>query len=228
MAGVTREILNCGIDDAEIVSRVRAGETALYEILMRRHNQRMFRIARGILGNDAEAEDVMQEAYVRAFVHLDQFEGRAKFSTWLARIAVHECLARLRRREGTEEIDAAPGWEERHLDALPRQRDPEMICSNEELRRVLETAVDRLPEGYRAVFVLREIEELSTHETAEALGITGRAAKIRLHRARAALRKQIYHLAGAGASSAFPLHLERCDRVVSAVFKRLAPSGTTE
>jgi RNA polymerase sigma-70 factor (ECF subfamily) len=198
------------LSDEVIVERVRAGETALYEVVMRRYNARLYRVARGILGSDAEAEDVMQEAYVRAFVHLDQFAGRARFSTWLTKIAVHEALLRARRRARLEE----PGDRLRTTDP-----DTEAQAANEELRRALEAAVDSLPQTYRSVFVLREMEEMSTADVASCLGITSEAVKIRLHRARAQLRKRLHEKTPPRAAYAF--HLSRCDRVVAAVFARI-------
>src|SRR5687768_14283533 len=112
------------MSDEEVVRRVIAGETALYEILMRRHNQRLYRAARAILGNDGEAEEVMQEAYVRAYIHLEQFDGRAKFSTWLTKIAVHEALARARKRRKIVEIDATSGSAEGHMSLQSKEPSP--------------------------------------------------------------------------------------------------------
>ncbi|HYW48494.1 MAG TPA: RNA polymerase sigma factor [Bryobacteraceae bacterium] len=212
-----------GTPDEEVVERVRAGETALYEILMRRYNQRLYRVARSILRNDADAEDVMQEAYVRAYEHLNQFAGEAGFSTWLTKIAVYEALGRLRCSGRTERLDSV-------LDAdlyirakvSSRTRDPERQAYDHELRLVLERAIGALPEIYRLVFVLRTVEGLAVAETAACLGIGAEAVKIRLHRARSLLRKDLRHRAGVVTAEAFPFHLSRCDRVVEAVFQRIA------
>jgi RNA polymerase sigma-70 factor, ECF subfamily len=145
------------LSDEEVVARVLAGETAMFEIVMRRHNQRLYRVARAILRNDGEAEDVMQDAYVRAYEHLDQFAGKAKFSTWLTRIAVHEALARQRRGNRYQELEP---MSEREGDPMDRfaslAPDPEQQASNSEVRRLLEDAVEKLPDAYRTIFILRK------------------------------------------------------------------------
>ncbi|HEY5907914.1 MAG TPA: RNA polymerase sigma factor [Vicinamibacteria bacterium] len=213
--------------DEEIVERVKAGESALFETLMRRYNQRLYRIARSILRDESEAEDVMQQAYVNAFTHLDQFAARAKFSTWLTRIAVHEALGRARRRERLKPIDHSPDEPESPSSVLHDQRpDPERQAQTAELRRLLEAAIDGLPQVYRSVFLLREGEGLDTQEAAECLEISEEAVRTRLHRARALLRRRLYESAGATSGSAFAFHLSRCDRVVAAVFNQLGLSGT--
>ena len=208
-------------DDA-LVPRILAGESALFERIMRRHNQRLFRAARAILNDDAEAEDVMQETYTRAFAHLGQFRGEAQLGTWLVRIAVHEAFARVRRRRrlaplppGDDDVETLP------MPDRPTPIDPEREANNAELRRLLEHAIDELPETYRTVFVLREVEGLSTAMTSECLGVSEEVVKTRLSRARLRLRDQLYERAGAQASSAFTFGAERCDRVVAAVLTRL-------
>jgi RNA polymerase sigma-70 factor, ECF subfamily len=211
-----------GWSDQEIVDRVKGGETALYEIIMRRYNQRLYRVARAILRDDAEAEDVMQDAYVRAYQHLDQFEGRALFSTWLTRIAVHEALARLRSRNRTGQLEQTEDDGEFRMDVLEISPDPEQNASRAELGHLLEEAVLRLPEQYRAVVMLRDIEELSTTETAAALDLTEPNVKVRLHRGRAMARGWLFDKIGANAKTAFPFMGMRCDRVVQGVLARLA------
>jgi RNA polymerase sigma-70 factor (ECF subfamily) len=209
------------MSDEEVVSRVRAGETALFEVIMRRYNQRLFRVTRSILGNDGEAEDVTQEAYVRAYMHLDQFEGRAQFSTWLTKIAVHEALARLRARHRFIDINAQSGSVEDGMNLESKDPSPEQEVLNHTMRIVLETAVDRLPETYRSVFMLREVEGMSTAETAECLDLSEEAVKVRLHRARSLLRKHIHAQTGAATPAAFQFLGARCDRMVSAVLGRI-------
>jgi RNA polymerase sigma-70 factor, ECF subfamily len=210
------------LSDEEVVVRVLAGETAMFEIVMRRHNQRIYRVARAILRNDGEAEDVMQDAYVRAYEHLHQFAGRAKFSTWLTRIAVHEALARQRRSKRYEEVGPTS---EREGDPMDRfaslTPNPEQQMSNSELRRLLEQAVEKLPDAYRAVFMLREVEDMSTTDAAYALEITEENVKVRLHRARALLRKSLFAVAGTESREAFNFNAVRCDRVVKNVFERI-------
>ncbi|MCI0535718.1 MAG: RNA polymerase sigma factor [Acidobacteria bacterium] len=210
------------ITDEKVVARVCGGEAALFEILMRRHNQRVYRVARAILGNDTEAEEVMQEAYVRAYMHLDQFENRAKFSTWLTRIAVHEALARLRKAGRLETLDSEVDSEtDMRPEPMSNTRSPEEQLFGKQMQVLLEAAVDALPQAYRSVFVMREIEEMSTAETAEALGVTEEVIKTRLHRARGLLQTDLYSRVGSTTPSAFEFHLSRCDRVVNAVLGRV-------
>lgn len=210
--------------DEEVVRRVLAGEPALYELLMRRYNQRLYRVSRAILRDDTEAEDVMQDAYVRAYQHLGDFEGRARFSTWLTRIAVHEALARTRRRSRFQSLDNAEelsnGGAMKPLAAADRS--PEQQAYDGELSSVLEKAILKLPDEHRLVFMLRVVEEMSTDETAEILDLTEENVKVRLHRARAALRKELLARAGAATVQAFQLHARRCDRVVHNVFRILS------
>jgi RNA polymerase sigma-70 factor (ECF subfamily) len=209
------------VPDEEVVRRVRAGETELYEVIMRRYNQRLYRVARVILQNDSEAEDVMQDAYVRAYLHLDQFAGEARFSTWLTKIAVYEALQRRRRRSRMVTYGSLIDMATRFMKAMNR-RDPEQQASAAELRRSLESAVDSLPGIYRTVFMLRAIEGLTVAETAACLDISEQAVKTRLHRARAFIRHKLATDATAAAAGAFAFQDTRCDRVVSAVLRRLA------
>lgn len=206
--------------DEEVVRRVLEGDTAVFELIMRRYNQRLYRIARSILRDDAEAEDVVQDAYVRAYEHLNQFAGLAKFSTWLSRIAVHEALARARRRDRIEELDAMPETNP-YQPTEPVEASPERLASNAEVRTLLEDAIASLPLNYRTVFVMREVEELTTEETAETLDLTIENVKIRLHRAKAMLRRELYARAGANAAQAYPFPATRCDRLVAAVMARI-------
>src|SRR5438045_487034 len=172
------------LSDEEVVARVLAGEPALYELLMRRHNQRLYRVARAILRDDAEAEDVMQDAYVRAYQNLASFEGRAKFVTWLTRIAVHEALTRSRRRLRFQSVDPADESNGEIMQSAPSTtRTPEQQAYDRELAAVLEKAVLSLSEQHRLVFMLRDVEELSREETAHCLNLTEENVKVRLHRA---------------------------------------------
>lgn len=211
-----------GWTDEEIVDRVRAGDTALYELIMRRYNQRLYRVARAILGDDDEAEDVMQDAYVRAYQHLDQFASRAPFSAWLTRIAVHEALARKRARSRLEHLDDSGSDGESAMQVAELSLNPEQRASTAEVGQLLEEAVLTLPEQFRAVLVLREVEELSTAETAAALDISEENVKVRLHRGRAMLRRWLLARVGENAREAFPFMGERCDRLVRNVFTHLA------
>lgn len=198
--------------------QARAGDEASFSLLMRRHNQRLFRLARAVVRDAREAEDVVQEAYVRAFTHLDRFEGRARFATWLSRIALHEALARVRRVRRFAAVE-----KEVTLSDLPAARPPgpEEQAANRELASALAAAVDGLPESHRAVFVLREVEGLSTAETAGVLGLSEPNVKVRLHRARAALRSDLERRLGGEVPRLWSFAGERCDRVVTAVLARL-------
>lgn len=213
--------------DEQVVTRVLAGETALYELLMRRHNQRLYRVARAILRDDAEAEDVMQDAYVRAYQNLASFEGRAKFATWLTRIAVHEALARVRKRSRLQSLDSSEASNGDLMKfATSSERSPEQGSYDRELSGVIETAVLALPEEYRLVFMLRDVGGMSTEETAQSLNLTQENVKVRLHRAHAKLRKELYSAVGATTAQCFEFHAVRCDRVVSGVFKALGLSSS--
>jgi RNA polymerase sigma-70 factor (ECF subfamily) len=222
MAFTTATVTAAGaMTDEEVVGRVRAGETALFEVIMRRYNQRLFRVAHSILGNAGEAEDVTQDAYVRSYMHLDQFEGRAKFSTWLTKIAVHEALARLRARRKLVEIDAMSGAIEDGIILESKSPSPEQEVMTNTIKIVIEAAVEKLPETYRSVFMMREVEGMSTAETADCLDLTEESVKVRLHRARSLLRKHIYAQTGAATVDAFQFLGARCDRMVSTVMGRI-------
>jgi RNA polymerase sigma-70 factor, ECF subfamily len=213
------------ISDEELVQRIRNGDTALYEAVMRRYNQRIYRIARSILRNDAEAEDVMQEAYVRAYQHLADFAGEAKFSTWLTKIAINESLGRLRRRARTSGSNSSSDVNLHIMETvMTGERDPESQAYDRELKLVLEDSIEALPENYRSVFMLRVVEGLDVNETAAALNIGAETVKTRLHRGRALLRKELERRAGIAAPQLFPFHLSRCDRVVEGVFRRIGQS----
>ena len=206
------------LTDEEIVERILGGETALFELLMRRYNQRLYRVTRAIVKDEGEAEDVTQDAYVRAFEHLDQFAGRARFSTWLTRIAVHEASARLHRRGRLIDI------EESMPTLASSAAGPEQRAADHELGQAIEEAVDALPEVYGSVFMLREGEGLSTAETAACLDINAETVKTRLHRARALLRNHITARIGVAAREAFQFAGARCDRTVAAVMARITSS----
>jgi RNA polymerase sigma-70 factor (ECF subfamily) len=215
------------LSDEEVVRRVLAGETALFEIVMRRYNQRLYRMARAILRDDSEAEDVMQDAYVRAYEHLSQFAGRAQFSTWLTRIAIHEALGRSKKRKRTEQfgtIESSNGNCDTEVNVAATALNPEEQTSAAELGKALESAILAIPDQYRLVLMMRDVEQLSTAETAAALELSEENVKVRLHRARGMVRKQLFAQAGAEAPSAFGFMGMRCDRVVARVMERIAKS----
>jgi RNA polymerase sigma-70 factor, ECF subfamily len=208
--------------DEQIVKLVLGGQVELYELLMRRYNQRLFRATRAILKDEAEAEDVMQDAYVRAYANLSGFRGESSFATWLTRIAVHEALARAKRRGLVESIE-----ERDEISASTRIPNPEQVTAERELKAALEILVDALPLSYRSVFVLRYVEGLSVKETAQCLEISEEATKMRALRARALLRRYLKDRLGIVSGDVFPLLLPRCDRVVAGTFRRLDAARQT-
>ncbi|WNG55090.1 RNA polymerase sigma factor [Archangium gephyra] len=218
----TRQAAMGSPSDEELVHRVCAGETALFEVLMRRNNARVYRAVRALVRDEDEAEDVMQQAYVLAFTHLEQFKGSARFSTWLLRIAVNEALLHLRKRSRLVAIDGgADDALEAGMKLLERPTDPERRTAEREFVRLLETSIDALPASSRMVLMLREVDGLSTAETAEVLSVSEDVVKTRLHRARALLREEWENRLGGQLEEVFSFLAPRCDRVVAAVMSRL-------
>ena len=209
--------------DAELVERLLDGEPHLFELLMRRHNQRLYRAARAVVRNDAEAEEVVQEAWVKAYAALGSFAGRASLSTWLIKITLHEAFAHLRRRRRFVPWDAEGTMDPQGIEAAaPAVESPEARAGASELRATLSRSIDALSDSLRLVFILREVESLSTQETSEALGISPENVKVRLHRARAALRREVERQIGAEVRSLYGFDGDRCDRMVAAVLARIA------
>ncbi|HKX08648.1 MAG TPA: RNA polymerase sigma factor [Stellaceae bacterium] len=214
------------INESELVAELRAGRSSAYAVLMRRNNQRLYRLARGVLGDDAEAEEAVQAGYVRAFTHIDSFKGEASIATWLARIVLNEAMTRQRRRRHTVDIDDV-SEQTLNADAEPaaiatrREPSPEQALARREISRAIECAVDALPAAFRAVFILRAIEQLSIEETASSLGIPEETVKTRLHRANKLLRATLAQNFDAIFEDAFPFLGPRCDRLVATVLKRL-------
>jgi RNA polymerase sigma-70 factor (ECF subfamily) len=213
-------------DDLSLVQRALAGEGNAFRVIMRRNNQRLYRMARAIVGNDSEAEDIVQETYVRAFAHLNDFRGDASLSTWLSRIAINEALGRVRSARRFADHDA--GVEkaaEAEAEVIPfplnADFDPERNVAQRQIVQLVEAAIDALPDDFRTVFIARVIEGLSIEETAELLGIVPETVKTRLHRARVLIRKQLDRQIGPVLLDAFPFAGRRCDRLVAAVVKRL-------
>jgi RNA polymerase sigma-70 factor (ECF subfamily) len=210
----TAAVASATLADEEIVARVLEGERALFEILMRRHNEQVYRAARAILRDEREAEDVMQQTYLNAYAHLRQFDRRAQFSTWLTKIAVYEALGRARRRGRYESLD--DGSMEIFM-PVTTSPDPERAAFGRELGMLLESAIDCLGDGYREVFMMRQVQGLSTAETAKALGISEDVVKTRFSRARHALQHDLLTRVGAASSDAFRFGQARCDAIVSGV-----------
>jgi len=211
--------------DAELAGRIATGDSAAFEAVMRRHNQQLFRTARAILRDDAEAEDALQEAYLQAFRTIGGFRGEAKLSTWLARVVANEALQRLRkgaRRAAIVPIQA--GVDAGALEQLPdtrMDREPQAGAERAEMRKMLERRIDALPEAYRPVFMLRAVEELSVEETAAVLGIPEATVRSRFFRARSLLREALAQEVDQAYGDAFAFAGERCDRIVANVMKRL-------
>ncbi len=205
--------------DEEVVKKILAGEHHLFEILISRYNQLLYRIARAVLKDDSEAENVVQDTYFRAFSKLHQFSGAAKFSTWLTKIALHESLARSRARRKFVELVEMNGLKN-GMKPIKRIVDtPESVMLKNQIGEILQSAIESLADKYRLVFVLREIEGLSTDQTAECLGLGKGAVKSRLHRARAQLRKKIDLRISSAIRSLYKFAGRRCDHMLSVVLK---------
>lgn len=214
------------LGDTDLVGLVRRGDQAAFGVLIQRHNRRLYRVARSIVRSDDEAEDVVQETYVRAYARLDAFRGDASLSTWLTRIAVNEALDRLRRRRPQVELDVIDLAENRREATLIDLRttgdgDPEEAAARSEIRRLVERAVDALPEAFRAVFVMRDIEEMSVEETSALLGLKAETVKTRLHRARRLLRTSLEDTLATALTGLFPFDGERCAGMTQRVLNRL-------
>jgi RNA polymerase sigma-70 factor (ECF subfamily) len=212
-----------GLTDTQLVERVRAGDMRAVEALMRRHNRIAYRTARAILRDDAEAEDAVQEAYIRALRALETFRGESKLSTWLVRIVANEALMRRRRNTRSAVIVPMEAGMEEHTDIDPAEHaGPEREALRGELRKMLEARIDQLPDGYRSVFVLRGVEELSVEETAAALDLPEATVRTRYFRARSLLRESLARDIDLTLEDAFSFAGERCDRIVAAVLAALA------
>ena len=211
--------------DADLVKRALDRDEAAVRDIIKANNRRLFRLARGILRNDGEAEDVVQETYVRAFTHLSDFRGESSLSTWLSRIAMNEALGRLRRERPSIELSSLPqGMLEAQIIQFPLMSpadDPEKSMAQREIQHVVEGAIDELPEPFRLVFITRVVEGLNVEETAEILDLKPETVKTRLHRARAMLRGNVEQKIGPVVMEAFPFAGRRCERLTEAVLKRL-------
>jgi len=217
---------SAAVSDRDVVARVLAGNTASFELIMRRYNRRLYRIARGVLRSDADAEDVVQDSYLKAYENLSQYSGKGPLSAWLARITVNEALSRLRHGTALSGVfpfeDREEGEEETVMaDLFHTLPTPEQSAARAEIRRLLESAIDVLPDPYRMAFVLCGVEEMSVAETAECLDIEPATVKTRYHRARKMLQETLARVVDAGATEVFPFDGARCDRIVAGVLNRL-------
>jgi RNA polymerase sigma-70 factor (ECF subfamily) len=221
-----------GLSDAEMVGRIVAGDPEAFRALMRRYNQTLYRTARAILKDDAEAEDAVQEAYLLAYGALEQFRGDAKLSTWLVRIAANEAIGRLRKRARSAEVIRLEGessaegeaTEMSTEQATPEQ--PDQGAQRAEARRLLERKLDELPDAFRAVFVLRAVEEMTVEETAIALDIPEATVRSRFFRAKGLLRESLARDIDVATGDAFSFAGERCDRIVANTMERIFPTTT--
>jgi RNA polymerase sigma factor (sigma-70 family) len=215
------------LPEPRLVDLARAGDREAFRDIMTRCNQRLFRIARAVVRDEAEAEDVLQEAYTRAFAAIAGFRGEAGVATWLTRIVLNEAHGRLRRRRTTVDLGQVETAQEHgQILSFPspsRREDPEAEAAHVQIRAILERAVDALPEPFRLVFILREIEELSAEETARHLDLKVETVKTRLHRARRRLRQSLQAQLADVMVGAYPFLGERCERITEAVLRRLKP-----
>lgn len=229
MAGLKRQTLDA-LDEAELVRLARAGDGEAFRVIMQRGNQRLFRVARGVVRDEAEAEDVLQEAWARAFAAIGTFRSEVGIMTWLTRIVLNEARGRLRRRRptvGLEAVEAAQA-EAGQVIRFPGSfgtASPEADAARAQMRALIEQAVDELPEGFRVVFILRDIEACSIEETAATLGIRPETVKTRLHRARRLLREALNARLASATADVFPFLGPRCERITAAVLARLEAEG---
>lgn len=223
------------LDQTDLVRLAQAGDREAFRAIMQQGNQRLFRIARGVVRDDSEAEDVLQEAYARAFAAIGAFRGEAGVLTWLTRIVLNEARDRVRRRRPTVALDQIEQAQVAQIIPFPHPFEgggPEVDTARTQIRGLIERAVDDLPAPFRMVFILRDIEECSIEETAANLQIKPETVKTRLHRARRLLRQALDAQLGATMVGLFPFLGARCARITEAVLARmeregrLAPAGT--
>jgi RNA polymerase sigma-70 factor (ECF subfamily) len=211
--------------ELELAARAARGDAAAMEAIMRRHNRTLYRAARSILRSDAEAEDAVQETYVRAYQALHQFRGEANLGTWLTRIAVNEAVARLRRRRREDTIVSFDGEFDPDTHASAGTNTPENTAMREQMRAILERHIDALPAAFRTVFVLRALEEMNVDEVAACLDVPAATVRTRYFRARALLRESLERELDAASADAFGFAGARCDRIVAAVLLRIRDLG---
>jgi RNA polymerase sigma-70 factor, ECF subfamily len=213
--------------DSELAQRIVSRDAPAFEVLMRRHNRLLFRTARGILRNDNDAEDCVQEAYLQAFRSMGSFRSESRLSTWLVRIVINQALEKLRRSKreaGTVALDNVVDLED-HIDAMSAMASaperPDYMASRQQVRKLLESKIDKLPDAFRTVFMLRAVEDLSVEETAECLGVPEATVRTRFFRARSLLREAIARDVDLAVEEAFSFDGARCDRIVASVLARI-------
>jgi RNA polymerase sigma-70 factor (ECF subfamily) len=203
--------------EEEIITLIKKGDKELYEILIRKYNQRLYRIARAILKNEFEVEDILQDTYLKAFENLKQFQNKSQFSTWIIRILINNANASLNKRKRFDNSISAENISESESTIL---QTPEMQMSNNELKGILENAIDQLSDNLRCVYVMREVEGLNVEETSACLGISEENVKTRLHRAKAFLKDELYRKTK-GDIEIFRFGLDRCDKITLAVMLQI-------
>jgi RNA polymerase sigma-70 factor (ECF subfamily) len=210
-------------DEMDLVRRSLARDELAFRAIMLRHNRRLYRIARGIIRSDIDAEDVVQEAYIKAFRHFAEFRGDSSLATWLSRITINEALQALRRKWSKSETQIGEPRHQAQIITFPSTAvdDPEKTMAQRQILQLVERATDNLPENFRLVFITRVVEEMSVEETAEILGIPPETVKTRLHRARKLVREQLDKQIGPVMMDAFPFAGRRCERMTQAVLLRL-------
>jgi RNA polymerase sigma-70 factor (ECF subfamily) len=215
------------LPEAQLVALARQKDSDACRTIMKRYNRRLYRLARAVTGNDSEAEDAVQDGYVRAFTSLDQFRGDSSLATWLSRIVLNEALGQLRRRRPTVDLEVIESGSPSHGQVIlfpvaSPQPDPERTMAQREIQHLVERAIDDLPEAFRTVLVARVIEEMSVKETADLLGLRVETVKTRLHRARELLKQALEKHADSALTDVFPFDGQRCDRMTSVILQRLS------
>jgi RNA polymerase sigma-70 factor, ECF subfamily len=226
---MTAPVLDLGSNDDRLLDRARQKDREAIRLIVKQHNQRLYRIARAIVRNDSDAEDVLQEAYVRAFASLDSFRGEARLGTWLARIVINEALGLIRRRKPAIDIGLIAASPALYAQIIPfpdanRVPDPETTMAQTEIRALLERAIDKLAPPFREVLVARLVEGMSVAETADLFKIPPQTVKTRLYRARALLRAEMERHIGPALGDVFPFAGARCERLTQKVLSRLGLS----
>jgi RNA polymerase sigma-70 factor, ECF subfamily len=227
---ITSRVRHESLDDAELVRLAQCGERDAFRVIMQRGNQQLYRVARSVVRDDDEAEDVVQEAYVRAFAAIGSFRGEAGIMTWLTRITLNEARGRLRRRRVTVGLQALETAQDSGALIMPfptsaAADDPEVDAARAQIRGMIERAVDDLPEAFRTVFIMRDVQECNVAETALSLELKPETVKTRLHRARRLLRQALHQKLATTVTEAFPFLGARCRRITEAVLERLAREG---
>jgi len=213
-------------DERNLVERAKSGDQSAFRAIMEQNNQRLYRVARAVMKDDTEAEDVVQETYLRAFFNLSKFRGESSLTTWLTRIALNEALGRKRKQRAMVTLETLETAQQTsaqiiQFPAMNTETDPERSAAQNEIQRLLERAMDALPEPFRVVFVMRDVEEMSIEETASHLGIRPQTVKTRLHRARRLLRQSLDGQLASTLKETFPFAGARCVRITEAVLSRL-------